>query len=86
MDGDLSSLNQIAMALLKLQAVFGVIPNIRSKGLGAKKVLQKLFKLRIEEDANGGPELMGSKAPQQQTRHDIDTLVMLEISNFIYMI
>jgi len=58
--------------------VFGVIPNIRSKGLGAKKVLQKLFKLRIEEDANGGPELNGFKTPQQQTRHDIDTLVIID--------
>jgi hypothetical protein len=49
-DGDLSSLNVIAMALLKLQTIYGVIPNIKSKGLGAKKVLQKLLRMRVEEE------------------------------------
>lgn len=49
-DGDLSSLNIVALALLKLQFLFGIIPNIRSKGLGAKKVLQKMMHLRVEEE------------------------------------
>ena len=37
-DGDLSSLNVIAQALLKVQMLYGVIPNIRSKGHCSKKV------------------------------------------------
>lgn len=48
-DGDLSSLTVVAQALLKIQMLFGVIPNIRSKGHCAKKVLQKLMSLRVEE-------------------------------------
>ncbi len=49
MDGDLSSLTVVAQALLKIQMLFGVIPNVRSKGHCAKKVLQKLMSLRVEE-------------------------------------
>lgn len=49
MDGDLSSLTVVAQALLKMQMLFGVIPNVRSKGSCAKKVLQKLMSLRVEE-------------------------------------
>jgi hypothetical protein len=41
------------MALQKMQGMYGIIPNIKSKGLGAKKVLQKLFHLRVEEDGAG---------------------------------
>ena len=48
-DGDLSSLTVVAQALLKIQMLFGVIPNVRSKGHCAKKVLQKLMSLRVEE-------------------------------------
>lgn len=48
-DGDLSSLNIIAQSLLKLQMLFGIIPNIRSKGHSSKRVLQKLLSLRVEE-------------------------------------
>lgn len=49
MDGDLSSLTVVAQALLKVQVLFGVIPNVRSKGHCAKKVLQKMMSLRVEE-------------------------------------
>lgn len=49
MDGDLSSLTVVAQALLKVQMLFGVIPNVRSKGHCAKKVLQKMMSLRVEE-------------------------------------
>lgn len=48
-DGDLSSLTVVAQALLKVQMLFGVIPNVRSKGHCAKKVLQKMMSLRVEE-------------------------------------
>jgi hypothetical protein len=52
-DGDLSSLNTIASSLLQLQSVYGVIPNIKSKGVGAKKVLQKLFRMRLKQEEEG---------------------------------
>lgn len=29
--------------------MYGIIPNIKSKGLGAKKILQKMMRLRVEE-------------------------------------
>ena len=45
-DGDTSSLNMIAHSIHKLQNLFGIITNIKSKGAGSKKVLQKLLQLR----------------------------------------
>lgn len=48
-DGDFSSLNIIAEALLKVQMQFGIIPNVRSKGHASKKVLQKMMAMRVEE-------------------------------------
>jgi hypothetical protein len=48
-DGDFSSLNIVAEALLKVQMQFGIIPNIRSKGHAARKVLQKMMSMRVEE-------------------------------------
>jgi hypothetical protein len=48
-EGDYSSLNIIAEALLKIQMQFGIIPNIRSKGHASKKVLQKMMSMRVEE-------------------------------------
>lgn len=48
-DGDYSSLNIIAEALLKIQMQFGIIPNIRSKGHASRKVLQKMLSMRVEE-------------------------------------
>lgn len=47
-DGDLSSLDIVARSLHKLQSIYGVIPNIKSKGAASKKVLQKLLHLCCE--------------------------------------
>ena len=90
-DGDLSSLNVIALALLKMQTIYGVIPNIKSKGVTAKKVLQKLLRMRVqEEDATsqlggaygGHPNSTSSGSSSLQNadkfgqRSEIDTLIM----------
>lgn len=53
MDGDTSPLNAAARALLQVQHLYGVIPSIKSKGAAARKVLQKLFHLRRESEAQG---------------------------------
>lgn len=90
MDGDLSSLNIIALALLKMQTIYGVIPNVKSKGLGAKKVLQKLLRMRVQEEdsehqqqqlsAFNSASSGGSSSSQQQDKYsqrsEIDTLIM----------
>lgn len=52
-DGDTSSLNLIAQSLHKLQSLYGVIPNVKSKGSASKKILQKLLQLRKQQhDSN----------------------------------
>lgn len=89
MDGDLSSLNSIALSLHKLQTIFGLIPNVRSKGLGAKKVLQKLLRMRVEEEDSdqqqaqqsayaGSSSSSGGGASNEKynQRSEIDTLLM----------
>jgi hypothetical protein len=49
-DGDLSCLNIIANALVKFQSTYGIIPNVKCKGVGARKVLQRMMHRRVEED------------------------------------
>ncbi len=74
-DGDLSCLNVIAQAIARLQNVYGVIPNVKSKGVGARKVLQRLMHRRVDEeslvDKEGHPGGIGSNQ-----RNEIDTLMM----------
>jgi len=48
-DGDTSSLNLIAQSLHKVQSLYGVIPNVKSKGSASKKILQKLLQLRKQQ-------------------------------------
>jgi vacuolar protein sorting-associated protein 33A len=50
--GDQSSLFYVTRALMKIQAVYGHIPNIRSKGKLAKAVLDMLLRLQREEDSS----------------------------------
>ncbi len=79
-DGDLSCLDTIAHGLLKLQASYGIIPNIKSKGVGAKKVLQKMLHKRVEESLTSEKDSNNSVAMQMKEdasmRSEIDTLVM----------
>lgn len=72
-DGDLSCLNIITHALLKLQSQFGIIPNVRSKGVGARKILQRMMYRRVEDENKDGNQ---DNNQTNNTRCDIDTLVM----------
>lgn len=67
MDGDFSALDIIAESLLQVQAQYGIIPNIRSKGHCARKILQKMMALRASEE--------GEK-DKYCARSEIDLLVM----------
>ena len=49
-DGDYSSLSSAASAILKLEKVVGTIPNVLSKGVSARKILQKLLRYRCDSD------------------------------------
>lgn len=48
--GDYSSLFHVTRALLKLQAVYGPIPQVKAKGALAKRVLDMMVRLRREEE------------------------------------
>ena len=75
-DGDLSSLNTIASSLLQLQSVYGIIPNIKSKGVGAKKVLQKLFRMRLKQ---------AEEEPDQTTKNPLlSSSSNVQASSFLY--
>lgn len=67
-DGDTSSLHVVAASLHRLQKVLGLIPNLKSKGAAARKVLQKLLHLRRED----------SREPYPTKSGGIDTLVVLD--------
>ena len=46
LDGDFSSLYNVARAIMKLQSLYGVIPNIKAKGKTAKIVYDMITKMR----------------------------------------
>ena len=48
LDQDPTCLHSVARAILALQAVFGVIPNVYGKGKAAKQVFEYVTKLRKE--------------------------------------
>ncbi len=70
-DGDTASLSAVARSLNQVQNVYGVIPNVKSKGAASRKVLQKLLHIRREEEQNSRNE-----AQRISLRHDIDTLIL----------
>jgi vacuolar protein sorting-associated protein 33A len=49
-DGDTSSLQIVASALHGIQELYGIIPNVKSKGAASRKVLQNLLHLRRERE------------------------------------
>jgi hypothetical protein len=94
-DGDTSSLNAVARALLKLQGIYGIIPNIKGKGVATKKILQKLMKLRVEEETARGSgngsegqwsntDTSSSAGLFQVPKREIDTLVMYVVVKILY--
>lgn len=66
LDGDKTSLLYIARAIMRIQRLYGVIPNIKGKGACAKIVADMLFRMRRETD-NEEP-----KSPE------IDTLILID--------
>lgn len=83
-DGDTSSLNASAKALLKIQDIFGTIPFVKSKGAASRKVLQKLMHLRREEESNNSNShshshgMFNEKPNISSSLKSIDTLVVMD--------
>lgn len=80
-DADHSSLGVVARALLHLQSIYGVIPNIKAVGNGARNVVQRMMHMRVEADAVAGASAPGSGARTDDAeaptgKESIDTLVM----------
>jgi len=69
LDGDRTSLFYVAQSLMQMQALFGVIPNVRGKGNGARAVIEMVQRMRREQGADAPAEL---KSPE------IDSLVILD--------
>lgn len=81
--GDTGSLFYVTRALMKMQATYGTIPAVRSKGRLAKVVLDGLVRAAREEEAasargsgSGGTEEGG--AVTAPARSEIDMLVLLD--------
>jgi hypothetical protein len=67
LDGDRTSLHYVARALCKLQALFGIVPDIRGKGSASKQVADMLLRMRKETEADEAPI-----APE------FDTMILLD--------
>lgn len=72
-DGTHTSLDIVAAALHKLQNLYGALPHIKCKGAGARKVLQKMLRLK-REDGDAVPE----SALPYATDSEFDTLVIID--------
>lgn len=49
-DGDTSSLNSVAHALVKFQSIYGTIPHIKCKGAASRKILQKMMEMKRDNE------------------------------------
>ncbi|PAA83247.1 hypothetical protein BOX15_Mlig014053g4, partial [Macrostomum lignano] len=67
---DISSLHYLSRAIMKIQTVFGIIPNIACKGEAAKRVCDNIIRMRREYDL----EDTAAIAPQ------IDNLIIIDRS------
>uniref|UniRef100_A0ACD5Z0I3 Uncharacterized protein n=1 Tax=Avena sativa TaxID=4498 RepID=A0ACD5Z0I3_AVESA len=67
-EGDTSSVWHVAKAIHKLEFAFGVIPNIRAKGLASTKAAELLNNMQLEDPVN--MDNMGMP--------EIDTLILLD--------
>lgn len=61
--------------------MFGVIPNIKSKGVAARKVLQRMMHSRFDESEAIDRDLQADRG-----RSEIDTLIMWVIIFFVFFI
>eukprot|EP00299_Pterocystis_sp_00344_P011353 c5279_g1_i1.p1 GENE.c5279_g1_i1~~c5279_g1_i1.p1 ORF type:complete len:451 (+),score=116.67 c5279_g1_i1:619-1971(+) len=53
LDGDESSLFYVARAIMKMQTMFGYIPNVKAKGSKAATVVEMIKRMREESNAGG---------------------------------
>eukprot|EP00026_Physarum_polycephalum_P005659 Phypoly_transcript_05694.p1 GENE.Phypoly_transcript_05694~~Phypoly_transcript_05694.p1 ORF type:complete len:610 (+),score=111.39 Phypoly_transcript_05694:24-1832(+) len=67
LEGDKTSLYYVARAIMKLQSTFGIIPNVKGKGVCSKLVYDMLIRMRKE---------MGADEPN--TNPEIDTLILID--------
>eukprot|EP01112_Ceratiomyxa_fruticulosa_P014948 TRINITY_DN4340_c0_g6_i1.p1 TRINITY_DN4340_c0_g6~~TRINITY_DN4340_c0_g6_i1.p1 ORF type:complete len:617 (-),score=127.38 TRINITY_DN4340_c0_g6_i1:93-1943(-) len=67
LDGDRTSLFYVARSLMKLQSLFGLIPNIKGKGILSRQVADMMLRMRRE---------MGAEEPT--ITPEIDTLILLD--------
>eukprot|EP01104_Vermistella_antarctica_P001525 TRINITY_DN1158_c0_g1_i1.p1 TRINITY_DN1158_c0_g1~~TRINITY_DN1158_c0_g1_i1.p1 ORF type:complete len:617 (-),score=161.35 TRINITY_DN1158_c0_g1_i1:116-1966(-) len=67
LDGDATSLFYVARSLMKLQSIFGVIPNVKGKGTMSARVKDMLFRMR-KEMTNDEPCVTP----------EIDTLILID--------
>lgn len=81
-DSDHSSLGVVARALLHLQSVYGVIPNVKTVGNSARDVVQRMMHMRVQADATAasiddkGPSKRTDDADALAHKESIDTLIM----------
>ena len=72
-DGTHTSLDIVASALHKLQSIYGALPHIKCKGAGARKVLQKMLRLKRED----GDCVQEAVLPYS-ANSEFDTLVIID--------
>jgi hypothetical protein len=71
LDGDWTSLNSVARSVMKLQAIYGLIPTVKSVGEGSKVVGALVDRMRKEVPDND---------PMHTSHPEIDQLVLIDRS------
>jgi hypothetical protein len=69
-DNDKTNLHTVAGSIIKLQTIFGMIPNVKYKGVMSKIVWQMMTHFKREQEVAGNP--IGVLDPE------IDTLVLID--------
>ncbi|KAH3762398.1 vacuolar protein sorting-associated protein 33A [Pelomyxa schiedti] len=70
LEGDRTSLFSVAKAIMKLQQLFGFIPQVKYKGNAAKEVCDMILRMR--------QELITEEEPLPPITPEIDTLILLD--------
>lgn len=84
LEGDPTSLLYVARSLMKLQAIFGLVPIVKGKGSNANKVWHMMQRLRreggfnIASGSSGGGG--GAAAAAATMSQDIDSIILLDRS------
>lgn len=50
LEGDLSSLHRVAKAIMKIQTIYGIIPQIKGKGTTSKQIANMILRMRKEKE------------------------------------